>query len=87
MSPLEIVVSIVLIIASLAVIFVILLQQGRQANIGAISGAADTVLEKGKAKTLNQRLAKFTKFLATAFFLLVLVGMIVTNWVSGGAAG
>lgn len=87
MSVLEIVVSIVLIIAALAVIFVILLQQGRQANIGAISGAADTFLEKGKAKTLNQRLAKFTKFLAIAFFVLVLVGMIVTNWVTTGAAG
>lgn len=82
MSVLEIIVSAVLIIASLAIIFVILLQQGRQANIGAISGAADTFLEKGKAKTLNQRLAKFTKFLAIAFFVLVLVGMIVTNWVT-----
>lgn len=87
MSILEVIVSIVLIIASILIILVILFQQGRQANIGAISGAADTFLEKGKAKTLNDRLAKFTKFLAIAFFVLVLVGMIVTNWVTTGAAG
>ena len=85
MSIWELLIAIVLIIASLVIIGVILLQQGRQANIGAISGAADSFMDKGKAKTLDQFLAKFTKFIAIAFFVLVLVGMIVTNLV--GAAG
>ncbi|MBE6762735.1 MAG: preprotein translocase subunit SecG [Ruminococcaceae bacterium] len=83
----EILISIVLIIASIIIIAVILLQQGRQANIGAISGAADTFMDKGRAKTWDQFLAKFTKYIAIAFFVIVLVGMIVTNLLTGGAAG
>lgn len=87
MSIPEIIISIILILAAIAIIGIVLLQQGRQANIGAISGAADTFMEKGKAKTFNQRMTKFTKFIAIAFFVLVLVGMILSNFLGGGAAG
>ena len=83
----ELIIAIVLMLASIVVIAVVLLQQGRQANIGAISGAADTFMDKGRAKTWDQFLAKFTKFIAIAFFVIVLVGMIVTNLLTGGAAG
>lgn len=86
MSALDIIISVVLILASILIIAVVLLQQGRQANIGAINGAMDSFMDKGKAKTWDQRLAKFTKILAVAFFVLVLVGMILTNFF-GGAAG
>ncbi len=87
MSIWEVLIAVVLIIAALVIIAVVLLQQGRQANIGAISGAADSFMDKGRAKTFDQRLAKFTKFIAIGFFVLVLVGMIVTNLLTGGAAG
>lgn len=80
MSPFEIVISIVLILVSVIIIAIVLLQQGRQANIGAISGAVDTFMEKGKAKTWDQRLAKFTKIIAVAFFVLVLAGVILCNF-------
>lgn len=80
MGIMEIIISIVLIIMSLVIIAVILLQQGRQANIGAISGAMDSFMEKGKARTWDQRLAKFTKVIAISFFVLVLAGMILTNF-------
>ena len=77
----ELIIAIVLMLASIVVIAVVLLQQGRQANIGAISGAADNFMDKGRAKTLDQRLAKLTKFLAIGFFVLVLAGMLLTNLV------
>ncbi len=86
MSVWEIIIAVVLIIAALLIIAVVLLQQGRQANIGAINGAADNFMDKGKAKTFNDRMAKFTKFIAIGFFVLVFVGMILTNFI-GGAAG
>ncbi len=85
MNGFEIAVAVVLIIAALLIILIILLQQGRQANIGAISGAVDTFMEKGKAKTWDARLERFTKFLAIAFFVLVLVGMIVTSFLKSGS--
>ena len=71
----------VLIIASAIIIVVILLQQGNQANLGAISGAADSFFDKGRARTMDAFLAKWTKFIAIAFFVLCLVGMLLTKFV------
>lgn len=58
-------------LVSLLIIAVILLQQGHRSGInGAISGGADTFLSKTKARTLDAKLARFTKFIAIAFFVL-----------------
>ncbi len=80
MTGLEIAIGIVLIVMSLIIIAVILLQEGRQANLGTIQGAADTFLEKGKARTWDARLAKWTKVIAITFFVLVFVGMLITKF-------
>ncbi len=85
MNGFEIAAAIVLIVVALLVILIILLQQGRQANIGAISGAVDSFMDKGKVRTWDARLERFTKFLAIGFFVLVLVGMIVTNLLKSGS--
>ena len=79
MSIYEYIIGGILIFASLLIIFVILLQEGRQANVGVISGAADSFLDKGAARKPDQKLAKWTKVIAVAFFVLVLAGMLVTN--------
>ena len=47
MSVWEIIIGSVLIVFSLLIIAVVLLQEGRQANLGAIAGAADSFMEKG----------------------------------------
>ena len=62
------------------IIGVVLLQEGRQANLGAISGAADSFMEKGKARTLDAKLAKYTKVIAITFFVLVFIGMLITKF-------
>ena len=85
LSVWEWIIGAILIIASIVIILVVLLQEGRQANVGVISGAADTFLEKGAAKTLDQKLAKWTKVIAIAFFVLVLGGMLVTTFLSNKA--
>ena len=51
MSVYEYIIGAILIVASLLIIFVVLLQEGRQANLGVISGAADSFMDKGMAKT------------------------------------
>lgn len=69
----EIVLGIVLIITSIALVAVVLFQEGRQAGLsGAIAGGADTFLGKNKSKTIEQKLVKVTKVLAGAFFVLSL---------------
>ncbi|HJD24011.1 MAG TPA: preprotein translocase subunit SecG [Firmicutes bacterium] len=80
MTAFEIIIGIVLIVFSLLIIAVVLLQEGRQANLGAIQGAADTFLEKGRARTWDARLAKWTKVIAVTFFVLVFVGMLITKF-------
>ena len=80
MTVFEIIIGVVLIVFSLLIIAVVLLQEGRQANLGAIQGAADTFLEKGRARTWDARLAKWTKVIAITFFVLVFVGMLITKF-------
>ena len=43
------------------------------AKAGAIAGGAETFLSKGKAKSLDAKLAKATKWFAIAFVILTLV--------------
>ena len=69
----------VMILGSLAIIAIVLLQQGRQANLGAISGAADSFLDKGRARTIDAKLTRLTKWIAIGFFALALVSMILTK--------
>lgn len=67
-------VSILFLIASLFLIVVILFQSGKSAGLsGVVAGGADNFFAKGKAKTLDAKLAKMTKWVALAFVLLSLV--------------
>lgn len=74
MNAFEIILGILIMIVSLAAIGFVLLQQGRRAGInGAISGGADTFLSKTKARTLDAKLARGTKYIAIGFFVLSLI--------------
>jgi preprotein translocase subunit SecG len=53
---------------------IVLLQSGKSAGLsGAISGAAETFLNKNKSRSIDARLAKYTKYLAIVFVLLTLL--------------
>ncbi|MBQ7038191.1 MAG: preprotein translocase subunit SecG [Clostridia bacterium] len=80
MTVWEYIIGALIIVCALIVIAVVLLQEGRQANLGAISGAAENFMDKGRARTLDAFLSKWTKVLAILFFVLVLLGMIVTKF-------
>ena len=59
---------------SLAVTAIVLMQSGKSAGLsGAISGGAETFLSKGKAKTLDAKLARMTKWFALVFVILTLI--------------
>lgn len=74
MTALEIILGILMILVSLIIVAVILLQQGHRAGVnGAISGGADTFLSKNKARTVNAKLARMTKYVAIAFGVLALL--------------
>ena len=78
MSPLEYIVGAVVILVSLAIVFIVLFQQGRRAGInGVISGGADTFLSKTKARTWDAKLARMTKYFAIAFFVLAIIANVI----------
>ena len=73
MSAVTIVFAVLQLLAGLALTVIVLMQSGKSAGLsGAISGGAETFLSKGKAKTLDAKLAKMTKWFALAFVLLTL---------------
>ena len=72
MNALEIVFGIVLMLFAIAIIIVVLLQEGSQKNLGVVTGGADTFLSKNKAKSWDAKLARWTKWVAIAFMLLTL---------------
>ena len=73
MNTVKLILTILQLLSGLAVTVVVLMQSGKSAGLsGAISGGAETFMSKGKAKTLDAKLAKATKWFALAFVLLTL---------------
>jgi len=73
MSALKIAITVVQVLSSLFLVAVVLLQSGKNAGLsGAIAGVADTFMAKNKAKTLDAKLAKATKWVAGVFIVLTL---------------
>ncbi len=78
MNAWEIILGILILIVSIVVIGVVLLQQGHRSGVnGAISGAADTFLSKTKARTVDAKLARYTKYIALTFFVLILLANVL----------
>lgn len=74
MSVWGIVLGSVLAVIAIALIIVIILQEGNQQGIGVVSGAADSYFSKNKARSIDAKLARCTKFVAI-FFVLVVVAL------------
>ena len=74
----NLVLTIIQVLCGLAVIAVVMLQSGKSASLsGAIAGGADTFLSKNKAKSVDAKLAKMTKWVAILWVVLTLVLCIV----------
>ena len=70
----ELAITIIQVILCLILIAVVMLQSGKSAGLsGAISGGAETFLAKNKAKSLDAKLAKGTKWVCAAWLVLTLV--------------
>lgn len=61
------------VLASLALIVVVLMQTGKESGLsGALSGQTETYLSKNKKDSLDKRLASATKWIALVWILLTL---------------
>lgn len=72
MGVLGIVLGVILGIVSIAIIVVIILQEGNQQGIGVVTGAADSYFSKNKARSIDAFLSRWTKVFAAVFVLFVI---------------
>ena len=69
----EIVLTVLEVLLSVALILVVLLQSGKESGLsGALSGNTDTYLSKNGNAGLDKMLASATKWIALAWILLTL---------------
>ena len=74
MSTPTLILTILQLLSGLAVTVIVLMQSGKSSGLsGAIAGGADTFMSKGKAKTLDAKLAKMTTWFSLVFVVLTLV--------------
>ena len=72
MAGLRVFLTIVFIIVCLAIIVLVLMQEGKSSGLGALSGAAESHWAKNKGRTLEGNMEKITKIIAVLIFVLAL---------------
>ena len=73
MNVVRIILLVLFIIDSLALAAIVLMQEGKAAGLGAISGAAETYWGKNKGRSMEGAMVKITTGLAVLFFVLAAV--------------
>ena len=71
-------VTILQLLAALILIAIVLFQSGKSQGLsGAIGGVADSFLAKNKAKTIDAKLARATKWFGAVFLVLTMILLIL----------
>ena len=73
MAVLKVILSVVFVLICIALTTIVLLQEGKSAGLGSISGMADSYWGKNRGRSMEGTLEKFTKFAAAALLILALV--------------
>lgn len=78
MDSLTLVITILQLLCGLAIILVVLFQSGKSAGLsGTIGGVADSFLAKNKAKTMDAKLARATKWVGAVFLILTFILLVL----------
>lgn len=73
MGALKIVLTVLFIIVCVALVVLVLMQEGKSAGLGSIGGAAETYWGKNKSRSMEGLLVKLTKVAGVAFILLTIL--------------
>ncbi len=73
MAALKIVLTVIFIFVCIMLVVLVLMQEGKSAGLGSISGAAETYWCKNKGRSMEGLLVKLTKGLAVLFIVLAAV--------------
>jgi len=78
LNILKLAITILQLLCGLGIILIVLFQSGKSAGLsGAIGGVADSFLAKNKAKTMDAKLARATKWIGALFLILTLALLII----------
>ena len=78
MSTLKLIATIVYIVVCIALVIVVLMQEGKTSCLGSVGGASDTYWSKNKGRSSQGMMIKVTRVLAAIFIVLSVV--LVTTW-------
>lgn len=73
MEALRIVVTVLYVLICIALVAVVIMQEGKSAGLGAISGMAETYWGKNKGRSIEGKLELITKILAVLFIVISVV--------------
>jgi len=73
MGALRVVLTIIFILVSVALSAIVLMQEGKSAGLGVISGAAESYWGKNKGRSMEGKLEKVTRILVVAFMLIAIL--------------
>lgn len=73
MGTLRLILTIIFILVCVALVVLVLMQEGKQQGLGSISGAAESYWGKNKGRSMEGRLVQITKILAILFMLLAII--------------
>ena len=73
MDALRVIVTALYVVICIALTIVVIMQEGKSAGLGAISGMADTYWGKNKGRSIEGKLELATKILAVLFIVISLV--------------
>ena len=73
MSVIRIILTVLFIIDCIGLTIIVLMQEGKSAGLGAISGIADTYWGQNKGRSMEGGLVRATTIMAVLFFILAAV--------------
>lgn len=65
--------TIIFLAVCVALVVLVLMQEGKSAGLGSIGGIGDSYWGKNKSRSMEGNMVKFTKILAAAFLLIALL--------------
>ena len=78
MEALRVIVTVLYVLVCVALIAVVIMQEGKQGGLSALSGSTETYWSKNKGRSIEGKLELITKVLAVLFVVISIV--LNMNW-------
>lgn len=78
MEALRVIVTVLYVLICVALVAVVIMQEGKSAGLGALNGTTDTYWGKNKGRSIEGKLELITKVLAVLFIVISVV--LNMNW-------